>query len=183
MGPNLKLGAIFLPLLLALSASGFILVKVLAKNQEEVVAATTDRLNTASFRYTLSQHMGEPKTWYTYKNSTYKYQIKHPQDWEREENISTGTNILSSYRTFLGTKVELNITVKSYYPIEGNIPIIKVADNKFYILKDDQQLKLALIQKDKHYYLIQLTQDSYFSDQTEFKGVFFQLLKLFQFTT
>lgn len=182
MGPSLKLGAIFLPLLLALSASGFILVKVIANDQQEVVAANQDRLNTASFRFTLSQYMGEPKSWFTYKNGTYKYQIKHPETWEREENLTTGTNILASYRTFLGTKIELNVTVKNYYPQDANAPIIKIGDNKFSILKDDKQLKLALIQKDKRYYLIQLTENSFFGDGTEFKGAFFQILKTFDFT-
>lgn len=73
------------------------------------------------------------------------------------------------------------MVVKSF-DIFGDAKKIKIQDNIFYIYKDIPTLKAAVVDKNKHFYLIELENQTFFSSETEFRGAFYQILKTFKFS-
>lgn len=186
MKTNLRDGAIFLPLLLVLSLSGFVLVKAVASKSIEdyqagVDVALSDRFNTESGRYSLANFIGEPATWTIYSNATYGYQFAHPTTWQEVKSPNYLNSGLPQYIVSFSDKATLRSKVVKNFDILGNAKKIKIKDIVFYIYEDTPNLKAAVVDRNKLYYIIELENQNFFSGETQFRGAFYQILKTFKF--
>src|SRR3990167_9648078 len=183
----LKRGSVFLPLLLALTISGFILIKVIALNsfnlyQSEVASAVDDRYDPKLTRYALSEFVGPINTWDTYTDKNYGYSIKYPKVWVNTlQTENPKESALAIFEAALGDKIKLQVNVKNSFDISKYTNKIKAGDKDFYLHENTRQQKAAVTQHKKLFYEIILNDKNYFADELEFKGAFFQILRNFEF--
>ncbi len=172
---KLLIGSVFLPLLLILSISGFILVKSIVANQSDIVPQEEQN-------YTLSAYMGNPNDWTTYQNQNLGYTIKHPQAWKVQTNARRSLNTIDSYEASLGPKVKLTITVNKFILIPKSAKILQLGSNQFHLLEDKGNYKSAVLEKDQLYYQVELEQDGFFENSKQFRNAFNIFLLKFQLT-
>ena len=164
------------------SLSGFVLIKAVVNNQNNVRAAAEEGYNPLTTRYALSAYMGEPQTWYTYKNQKYHFTIKHPITWIAPQKTQTTLpNALDKYQVFLGDKINLQATVYKTYSIPDTSKKIKLGSSTFYLVEDKPNLKSAVVEKNKLFYKIELAEHNFFSNAGEFRSGFYLILKNFEF--
>lgn len=171
-----KTGIIFLILLLVLSTSGFILVKTISANPPPDPSAYTKTT------FTLSAHIGDPFTWHTYENQNFGYKIRHPNHWTYEENNRISYNILSTYVANLNNKIKLTVSVNNAYNIPKNAPTLTINNIDFYLITDGNHAKSAVCAKDNFFYKIDLEENNFFENSTDYRSTFYTILKNFQFT-
>lgn len=172
---KLLIGSVFLPLLLVLSVSGFVLVKSIVANQSDVTSLENQK-------YTLSAYMGSPSDWITYQNQNLGYTIKNPQDWKAQTNAKRSSNVIDSYEAFLGPKIKLTVTVNKFIQIPKSAKILQLGPNQFSLLEDNGRYKSVAIGKNQLYYLIELEQDDFFENSKQFRNAFNFFLFNFRFS-
>ena len=183
----LKRGSVFLPLLLALSISGFILVKVIALNsfnlyQSEVASAVDDRYDPKLTRYALSEFVGPINTWDTYTDKNYGYSIKYPKVWVNTlQTENPKQQPLAIFEASLANKIKLTVNVKKSFEIPKGANKIKMGANIFYLYEDSQHQKAAALEHKKLFFEIILYDNNYFANEPELRGAFYQILKNFEF--
>lgn len=171
---KLLIGSVFLPLLLLLSISGFVLVKNIIANQSNVIILEEQK-------YTLSAFMGSPNDWTTYQDKNLGYSIKHPQEWRGQANARKSTNTIASYEAFLGPKIKLTTTVNKFILIPKSAKLLQLGPNQFSLLEDNGRYKSVVIEKNQLYYLIELDQDDFFENSKQFRNAFNIFLLKFRF--
>ncbi len=172
-------GSVFIPLLLVLSLSGFILVKTVAKSQDSIALADYELAQSHS----LSDHVDPPEKWVIYSNSAYKYEIRYPGQWEFTKKDQRSINRLSSFEANLGSKVKLTSSVDTFFEIPKVATSTNIGQYNFHIWQDSAQKMSAATQNDQFYYVIDVYQNGFFKNRTEFLNFFIQILKNFKFTT
>lgn len=177
MGANTKNGNIVIPLLIFLFIAATILYlsKFFNQSQADVVTAIDSHYEGFG-TIALSAKMDPSQKWTTHTNQTYKYKVYFPKQW-------VGTQIDSKkeppdvLEKFLSNKVKLKVTVTKNVEIPYYIKPTTFGNNSFYYYQDTNYSKTAVTKKNDLYYIVELTQDNYFSSPQEYRAVFFQILK------
>lgn len=177
MPANLKSGKIPLKLLLLLSLSGFLLVKTISDYQSKVTNALAARYDNLSFP--LSQHIGPPDTWQTYKSRLYNYEIRYPKVWKEPKGIDKLTK--SDFQVQLAGKVKLQVDILKTFKIPETAKKLHFGQNVFYQVENAHNKKSAVTASNFLNYQITLTAENYFESSQEFETTFFKVLKNFNF--
>ncbi len=170
-------GSILIPLiiLLLISTSVLLLSKFLSTSQANVETAIDSRYQTS-----LSAKMDPPNNWVKAENKRYKFSIFYPKQWVGSLNPKPRGNELFILEKFLSNKIKLKVTVMSKYEIPQGTIAIKFNKNTFHLQTDESATKLAILQNGGFYYLLELTNNTYFAEELDFKSTFFQILKKFE---
>lgn len=173
-----KKGSILIPLIIILFVALSILAlsKFLATSQADVETAVGSRYQTS-----LSSKMDIPADWEKIENKKYKYTLSHPKQWVGALTESNKGDVVHYVERHLSNKVNLRLSIYNEYEIPQTIKPAKFDNNTFYLIKDEDNLKVAATKKDGLYYVIEFKQNTYFTDSTQFKGTLFHILKKFQF--
>ena len=175
-------GNIFIPLLILLliSAGVFSLSQYFAKTQTDVSAAIDIRYQ--DLQVTLATVMERSlDKWESYENTSYHYNIKFPKQWV-SSNTDPVRGDLSTYERFLGSKINLKVSVRDKFDVPQDKNPALFGENRFYVDFDSDSVKSATTEHNKLFYTITLTQNNYFSDNTDFTGTLFHVLQNFKFT-
>lgn len=182
---NNKPGIIFLPLLLILAISGFILVRTLANNsfsnaQSDIENGIQDRYDPYSSKYSLSRHMGSINTWITFTNERFNYKITHPKVWNKlKSRAYPGAEDL--YEAALASNINLSVAVQKIFVEPKNADKIKTLEGDYNIFENSPENISAYIKKNDIYYIVRLNQIDYFGSEKEFRGAFGNIIKRIEF--
>lgn len=175
-------GNIIIPLILILlmSMGAFAIVQYFAKAQTDVSASIDAKFQGLQVSPSTVMERSLEK-WEKYENTTYHYRIKFPKQWV-SSNTDPIKGDLSTYERFLGSKINLKVSVRDKFEIQKDKNPALFSENRFYINFDQDDVKSATTEHDKLFYTITLTQNNYFSDNTDFTGTLFHILQNFKFT-
>lgn len=175
-------GNILIPLLiiLLLSAGVFSLSQYFAKAQTDVSAAIDSRFQGMHVSPANVMERSLEK-WESYENKGYNYQIKFPKQWV-SSNTDPIKGDLSTYERFLGSKINLKVSIRNKFEIPQNTNLAKFGENRFYVDLNHDDIKSATTEHNKLFYTVTLTQNNYFSENIDFTGTFFHILQSLKFT-
>ena len=176
-------GNIIIPLafLLALSFGVLILAKSISSSQQEVETAINGRYEGYS-AYPLSESMDTPDKWITLENKTYGFRIRYPSQWVSTKDDLENGKLPITFSRALSNRIKLSVTIQKE---AENTTLGKNAQfdkNEFYYFQDDDMQKSAYTTHKNLYYVVKLEQTNFFGTPLEFKSIFFQILKKFEFT-
>ncbi len=167
-------------IIIALSFGVFYLAKSLSSSQDKVEAAINGRYEGYSIS-PLSYFMDPASKWTSFENKTYGFRIYYPSQWVAAKDNANNSKLPVSFSRALSERIKLTVTIQKE---AGNIPLGKnelFDKNEFYYYQDDDLQKGAYTIHNNLHYIVQLSQVNYFGTPLEFKSVFFQILKKFEF--
>lgn len=172
---------LFLIMITAIFAIGFMVSKSIPAQDNQLTRSIENRINNPAHTANII-NINNVSTWKVHKNPTYGYQIKYPDLWTFNSSHNTTDKDLLIRERFLDNSVDVTVSVYKTYDKPKSDKKTKIKDVTFayYINKADH--KAVVTKVDDYYYTIDLAEENYFKNSSQFNEIFILLLKNLTFT-